>query len=248
MAGAAAGDRLYVFGGSTDVNCELPAHWNLNPLVADIVAVGLAPPRADLVGSLPEPRAGGCAVARQDGTIVIFGGVAYRPGLTGFDPVVQPGVLLFDPADNSVAPYPVDLLAPRAGQACARTADDRVLLFGGADENLRPTGEILVFEPFAASGTLSGPPVGSQVPGARWTTLELVADLPAGTAVQVEVRIADDPASWTGLEAGYQAVLPGVLSADLPRGRYLQWRATLTTTNPTVTPTLRSVRLGFAVQ
>jgi hypothetical protein len=81
---------------------------------------------------------------------------------------------------------------------------------------------------------------------ATWRTLSAALDAPAGTDVTFEVRTGTTPtpdASWTA----FQPVGPGgAISGPLGR-RYLQYRATLTTTDTSVTPLVESVTLGYEV-
>ena len=71
-------------------------------------------------------------------------------------------------------------------------------------------------------------------------------DTPAGTGVSFEARTGSTPtpdASWTA----FQPVGPGgEVQGPLGR-RYLQYRATLTTTDTSVTPFVDSVTLGYEV-
>ena len=136
--------------------------------------------------------------------------------------------------------------APRAALACGTTAGGRVLLAGGVDDAMTPSAEIWLFEPYAASGTLLGKIVDSQVPAARWVEARAAADLPPGTGVRLELRVSDAEERWEEEASPWTEIAPeGAVPDALPRGRYAQWRARLSTTNAVVTPTLRSVSLAF---
>jgi outer membrane protein assembly factor BamB len=100
-----------------------------------------------------------------------------------------------------------------------------------------------------ASTYVSPAAVASQVrdtgtPGDRWDALFWDETLPANTDITFEVRASDTlfaagaalPA-WTAV-GGTSPVMSG-----LPSGRYMQWRATLTTSNTSVTPLLNEVRV-----
>ena len=71
-------------------------------------------------------------------------------------------------------------------------------------------------------------------------------DTPAGTGVTFEVHSGSTPtpdASWTAWQpVGPSGEVPGALGR-----RYLQYRVTLTTTDSSVTPLVRSVTVGYDV-
>src|SRR5207344_1355269 len=95
--------------------------------------------------------------------------------------------------------------------------------------------------PYAASGTFVSRVIDSGVQ-ATWGTIAWTSDLPAGTGVVLGVRQGNTPtpdASWTPWTA--------MASPGTPVGgvsRYLQYRATLTTSAPAQTPQLQNVRIG----
>ena len=81
---------------------------------------------------------------------------------------------------------------------------------------------------------------------ATWRTLTAAATTPAGTGVAFEVRTGSTPtpdASWTA----WQPVGPGGAIPGPVGRRYLQYRATLTTTDSGLTPSVQSVTLGYEV-
>ncbi len=97
---------------------------------------------------------------------------------------------------------------------------------------------------YADNGTVASPVLDTAVPGEAWNALAWDASLEAGTSISFEVRASD-----TIFAAG--DLLPGWLDAGgvspvmsgLPSGRYLQWRAALSTSDNTVTPALQEVRV-----
>lgn len=98
----------------------------------------------------------------------------------------------------------------------------------------------------ARSGTLTSvvvdtTDVGTTVQGLFWTE-----GLRAGTDITFEMRASDTLVS--GAPNGPWINLGGTspVTSGLPSGRYLQWRATLTTTNNHLTPVLREVRAYYA--
>jgi hypothetical protein len=80
----------------------------------------------------------------------------------------------------------------------------------------------------------------------RWGALRWKADTPAGTAVSVAVRSGnvDEPdQTWSDWSAELTDPHQAVITA--PTARFLQYRVTLTTDNPAVTPTVRSLTLRY---
>ena len=82
------------------------------------------------------------------------------------------------------------------------------------------------------------------VAGARWDGLFWDETLPANTDATFEVRASDTlflkdavTPAWTPVGG------TSPISSGLPSGRYMQWRATLTTSDAAVTPLLHEVRL-----
>jgi len=89
-------------------------------------------------------------------------------------------------------------------------------------------------------GTIASQVLNTGVTGARWDALFWDETLESGTNITFEVRasntsFAKDAAtpSWTPVTSG------------LPSGRYKQWRATLTTSDISKTPTLHEVRVYY---
>jgi hypothetical protein len=87
---------------------------------------------------------------------------------------------------------------------------------------------------------------GIKTAGTTWNGLFWDETLLANTDIVFEVRASDtlfakDAASpgWTGV-GGTSPVISG-----LPSGRYIQWRATLSTTDPAETPVLHEVRVYY---
>jgi hypothetical protein len=81
----------------------------------------------------------------------------------------------------------------------------------------------------------------------RWGALRWEADTPAGTRITVAVRSGnvaepdDTWSDWSGEQTdGRQAVI------EAPAARYLQYRATLMTTDPAATPALHALTLRYA--
>ena len=99
---------------------------------------------------------------------------------------------------------------------------------------------------YAAAGTIASQVLDTGIAGAKWDALFWDETLPSNTDVTFEVRASDtaftkDAAtpSWT-FAGGTSPVTSG-----LPAGRYLQWRATLTTSDTSKTPTLHEVTIEY---
>jgi hypothetical protein len=101
---------------------------------------------------------------------------------------------------------------------------------------------------YVISGTLASQVLDTGASGARWDGLFWDVVLPAGNGVSLEVRASDTlfaedtpPGTlpWNSV-GGTSPVTSG-----LPAGRYMQWRATLTTSDTTATPALGEVRVYY---
>jgi len=101
----------------------------------------------------------------------------------------------------------------------------------------------------AASTYVSPATIASQVrdtgiPGDRWDALIWDETLQLNTDITFEVRASDTLfAAGDALPAWTPAGGTSPVTSSLPLGRYMQWRATLTTLDASVTPLLREVRL-----
>jgi Domain of unknown function (DUF4082)/Bacterial Ig domain/Bacterial Ig-like domain (group 3)/Calx-beta domain/Cadherin-like domain/Purple acid Phosphatase, N-terminal domain len=91
--------------------------------------------------------------------------------------------------------------------------------------------------PYAASGTFESRlfDAGTAV---DWSTIQWTAQTPAGTAVAIAVRVGDTPTPGAGWTAWQPIAAPGPLSLN---ARYIQYQATLTTTDINVTPSLDDI-------
>ena len=80
---------------------------------------------------------------------------------------------------------------------------------------------------------------------ATWSSATFNADLPAGTAIGLEVRTGNSATPDDGTWGLFSSVSNGAsLGAS---GRYLQYRATLSSTDPSVTPVLRDISFAYGV-
>jgi len=97
---------------------------------------------------------------------------------------------------------------------------------------------------YVSSGTIASQVLDTGVTGARWDALFWDETLQSNTDITFEARASDTSfakgdasPSWTSVGG------TSPLTSGLPSGRYMQWRATLTTSDPSKTPTLHEVRV-----
>jgi predicted ribosomally synthesized peptide with SipW-like signal peptide len=99
---------------------------------------------------------------------------------------------------------------------------------------------------YAAAGTIASQVLDTGIVGAKWDALFWDETLPSNTNITFEVRAANSlagcfpDASWTNLGSANSPITSG-----LPSGRYMQWRATLTTSDTSKTPTLHEVTVEY---
>jgi uncharacterized protein DUF4082/Big-like domain-containing protein/purple acid phosphatase-like protein len=110
---------------------------------------------------------------------------------------------------------------------------------GGAD----PSVAWLRLGPYATTGTYTSRVVDAGGV-ADWRTLACVMTLPSGTQVALETRSGSTPTPDAGWSAWQATAADGTVAG--PNARYLQYRATLTAANATVSPTLERVAITYA--
>ena len=98
------------------------------------------------------------------------------------------------------------------------------------------------FLTYYVSGTIASQVLDTSKDGTTWTKLSWDETIPSGGNITFQVRASDTlfakesaTPSWTSV-GGTSPVTSG-----LPSGRYMQWRATLSTTDTGETPTLHEV-------
>ena len=95
---------------------------------------------------------------------------------------------------------------------------------------------------YSASGTLESRVRDAGGSKVTWGSLTSTATTPTGTSISFATRTGNTPnpdASWSG----YQPVNGGAIAS--PGARYIQYRATLSTADNKVTPSLDSVRIAY---
>jgi hypothetical protein len=107
-------------------------------------------------------------------------------------------------------------------------------------------GKLYVLEDrFTAKGTVVSGVLDAKIIS-RWGSLRWKADTPRGTAVTVAVRsgnVAEPDDTWSDWSAEQTDPQLAVISA--PAARFLQYRVTLTTDTPAVSPAVRSLALRY---
>ena len=94
------------------------------------------------------------------------------------------------------------------------------------------------------SATIASQVRDTSVGGARWDALFWDETLQLNTDITFQVRASDTLfAAGDTLPAWVSVGGTSPVTSGLPSGRYMQWRATLTTSNAAVTPVLHEVRL-----
>jgi len=99
---------------------------------------------------------------------------------------------------------------------------------------------------FYGSGTLLSQTFDTGKSGCRVQGIYWTEALVSGTDITFEMRASDTLVS--GAPSGSWVSLGGTspVTSGLPSGRYLQWRATITTSNVHLTPALQEVRVYYA--
>jgi hypothetical protein len=97
------------------------------------------------------------------------------------------------------------------------------------------------------NGTLASDVFDTGVSGETWAQISWQETLPAGTDITFEARASDTIFDKTdALPAWTPVGDTNPITGGLPSGRYLQWRATLTTSNDSSTPVLHSVTIEYS--
>lgn len=105
--------------------------------------------------------------------------------------------------------------------------------------------ETSIISGFESSGYLATKIIDGGVNGTFWNKLVANETLPANTTITFEVRASDNPFGITATDPPWILVGNVTVLPDNIKGRYFQWRATLNTTDPFVSPILRDVTVGY---
>jgi len=97
---------------------------------------------------------------------------------------------------------------------------------------------------YVSTGTIASQVLNTGVAGARWDALFWDETLESGTNITFHVRASNTSfAKDAGSPSWTLVGETSPVTSGLPSGRYMQWRATLTTSDTSETPTLHEVRV-----
>jgi outer membrane protein assembly factor BamB len=100
---------------------------------------------------------------------------------------------------------------------------------------------------YKSLGTLASPVYDTGNSAMRWDSLLWDSAALAETNITFEVRASDILFTKTDASPAWQqSGWPSPVNSGLPSGRYLQWRATLSTGNSSRTPILNEVRVSYS--
>jgi hypothetical protein len=112
--------------------------------------------------------------------------------------------------------------------------------------NVGAGGALATVPGYTTSGTIASQVLDTGANGSTWDQLSWLENTLTGTDVTFDVRASNSPflkdaatPTWTSV-GGTTPV-----TAGLPTGRYMQWRATLTTSNQATTPVLSEVVVNY---
>lgn len=98
---------------------------------------------------------------------------------------------------------------------------------------------------YASQGTVHSEVLDAKIVSA-WGAINWKANTPAGTAVKVAVRsgnVPDPDDTWSDWTA--EQTDPAMAEATAPKARYLQYRITLSTNDPKITPEVRQIAIRY---
>jgi hypothetical protein len=100
---------------------------------------------------------------------------------------------------------------------------------------------------FYTSGTISSQIFDSEEIGTRWDELIWDEVLVPNTGITFQVRASDTPFAKDASSPSWSTAYgSSPVQSGMPSGRYMQWRATLTTSDVSSTPTLNEVRVYYS--
>jgi len=100
---------------------------------------------------------------------------------------------------------------------------------------------------FYTSGTISSQIFDSEEIGTRWDALIWDEVLVPNTGITFQVRASDTPFAKDASSPSWSTAYgSSPVQSGMPSGRYMQWRATLTTSDVSSTPTLNEVRVYYS--
>jgi hypothetical protein len=103
----------------------------------------------------------------------------------------------------------------------------------------------LRMSPHATPGTYTSRVLDAGAAGTRWLELEATATTPAGTQIDLSTRSGGTATPDDGWTSWRPVAASGAIAS--PAGRYIQYRAELSTSAPSVTPALERVQVHYAL-
>jgi hypothetical protein len=94
----------------------------------------------------------------------------------------------------------------------------------------------------APSGTLLSLPYDTTYTPTEWVLISWNAETPSGTSVKFRTRTSSDGSTWSSWSSNYTVSGSSILSSN---DRWIQYEATLETTNPAKTPILHDVSISY---
>jgi hypothetical protein len=76
----------------------------------------------------------------------------------------------------------------------------------------------------------------------NWSSVDWVANVPAGTSLSVRARTSDDNSTWTAWSG---AITSSPSNLSLSSSQYLELEVTLSTTDPSASPTLNEIKVSY---
>ena len=183
------------------------------------------------MASLPDPRVYMVAAKDEQGRIFLVGGY----GDTSHQ------VDVYDPEEDSWSLHS-DVMEGRR-DAGVIVNDNNLLVFGGRNESNSIIGSVESFQ-LSPKGSLDSTvfDAGDIV---DWKTVSWTAVQPTTTTISLSTRSATDGINWSAWSSG--STTSGAEIAS-PPGRYLQYRAELTSNDFYLTPVVSDVVVGFEQQ
>jgi photosystem II stability/assembly factor-like uncharacterized protein/Tfp pilus assembly protein PilV len=103
--------------------------------------------------------------------------------------------------------------------------------------------EYALHYPTSGTRTYVSSALDSGAAGAAWGTLSWTETLPGSTDLTIATQTSPDGVAWSGWSAEQTNPAGGAIVS--PANRYIQYRATLTTTDPYATPSLDSITMTY---
>jgi hypothetical protein len=144
--------------------------------------------------------------------------------------VWMPGTVAYEIDGTAVASHAITIGESLRPLASDLTAGDAALAV-----------DFMRMSPFAAAGRFESRVLDAGG-AAEWVGLSLTLGQPAGTSFEFETRSGDTPVP----DATWSPFAPLGAGIESPSARYLQYRVTLGTADPAVTPALQDVTIQYA--